>query len=156
MTKLSRWWLKVWLFIRWVPSTYWDAFYHLRPRILELGGAAWAIVWGCWVGNPWWNVFPSSPTFRVMGLIAPEWLWGIAVAATGMGQLVALYNVSLRWRYRISVTGFQLWTFVTLMFLLGNFSTTAVVTYGMMSTIAGIAAAKLWWRKKMGVDGDAP
>lgn len=156
MTKLGRWWLKMWLFVRWVPSTYWDAFYYLRPRILELGGAAWSVVWGFWVGNPWWDVFPSSPTFQTMGQVAPEWVWGLVVVGVGIGQLIALYNDSTRWRYRISASAFLVWAFVTWLFLISNFSSTATVTYGMMSTMAALAAAKLRWREKMGVNGESP
>ncbi len=154
MSRLNQWLRRVWLFMRWVPQTYWESFYHLRPRILELGGAAWAIMWGFWVGNTWWDVFPSSPTFRTMGLVAPEWLWGTTVFVIGAGQLLALYNDSLTWRFRISGAAFFLWGGITTLFLMGNAFSTATVTYGMMWTIATIVAAKLWWREKMNDEGE--
>lgn len=148
--KWWRWWLQVWLFVRWIPHTYRKVLGELRPRPLELLGALWAIAWGMWVGSPWWNVFPSSPTFRVLGTVAPEWVWGMAALWVGIGQLVAVYDNRLIWRYRVSVAAFLLWTFIALLFVLANPSSTATITYGMLALMAALVVAKIKERVEMG------
>jgi hypothetical protein len=143
-------WLKTWLFLRWIPTTYHTVLGELRPRQLELIGALWAISWGVWVGNPWWDVFPSSTTFRFLGIVAPEWVWGLAMIGVGAAALVALYLGRLIWRYWVSVTAFLLWGFILLLFILSNFLSTATITYGMMVGMAGLAVGKLKERINLG------
>lgn len=141
------------MFLWWIPQVYWETFVNLRTRPLELLGAGWAVIWGMWVGNPGSVIFTSSATFRVMGLVAPEWLWGLVTVIVGLGQLGAIYNESLVWRYRIGVTAFLLWGFVTLLFILSNLNSTAPVTYGMMFLISLMVAGKLRWRLAVGESG---
>lgn len=149
MDRLSQWWLQVWLFLRWIPQTYRMVLGELRPRPLELLGALWALAWGIWVGNPFWNVFPSSPTFRVLSQVAPESVWGLCSLAVGVGQLWAVYRDHLGWRYRVSVLAFLLWSFITLMFMLGNPSSTATITYGMLALMAALVVGKIKERLDM-------
>lgn len=143
MSNWWRWWLRFWLFVRWIPSAYRKGLGELRPRPLELLGALWAITWGVWVGNPIWDVFPSSPTFRVLGLVAPESVWGIIVAGVGSAALLAVYVDNLLWRYRVSAAAFLLWSFITLLFIISNPSSTATITYGMMAIMSGLVMGKL-------------
>lgn len=131
------------LFWRWILTEYVTVLGALRPRPLELLGVLWAVGWGLWVGNPYWEVFPGSSTFRIMAIVAPEWVWGTAMIVLGVQHLCALYNENLIWRYYSSVVAFLIWAFTAIVLMIGNLASTATVTYVMLVSMCGLVMAKL-------------
>ncbi len=134
---------KLVLFWRWLLTEYVTVLGALQPRPLELLGVLWAVGWGLWVGNPYWEVFPGSATFRIMAIVAPEWVWGTVMITLGVQHLCALYSKNLTWRYYSSVVAFLLWSFTAIVLMIGNPSSTATVTYGMLSSMSGLVMSKL-------------
>lgn len=89
---------------------------------IELYSASVALVWGVWLLGPW-ATFGSSPAYRAMADIAPEWTWGAVFAAAG------LWQVSRRDRGPAALLIAVLWSFVSAMFIAANWRGVPTVTY---------------------------
>ena len=61
---------------------------HAEPHLLEFGVHTIALLWGMWVLLPMWSF--TAPPFDAMEVMAPEWLWGLAVMFIGGFGLWAL------------------------------------------------------------------
>ena len=108
----------------------------MNDRKLEIICALGAIWWGIWVGNTWWETFTLAAAYTWMMQIAPEWFWGAGVGLIGILQLsMVLWNRCLLWRVAMALVSIFTWLLVTLAFVLGNWHTTGVVMYGMLTLI---------------------
>lgn len=87
------------------------------------------LTWGAWLLNPWIDTFGSSATFRTFALW-PEWVWGIPATILGGWQVWAvLHGCSARYRARVGFAAFELWAFVWLIYVIGNWRSTSTVIY---------------------------
>lgn len=75
------------------------------------------------------NTFVSSVSFSVMAVIAPEWVWGLAMLITGSIRLFALVRCLLRIRWAISFVSLIMWTSISISFFLSNPSGTGSITF---------------------------
>lgn len=117
-------------FITWIPRAYSEVFRKANPVPAEMMFAGISTLWGTWLLFPWWDTFSSSPSFVMMGKLAPEPVWGLALVIGGIGHYLALYRNSLLWRYRASLYGYFLWAFITLTFMYANLRATSTPIYG--------------------------
>lgn len=108
-----------------------DEEYHL---------AASAFGWGAWMLLPL-NTFASSPTYRVMTSIAPEWIWGAGFFAFGLLKFYAAWRGSLKSRRRVTFWGCFVWLFLAIAHQFGNSITPAGVIY---LSMAGASAGRYW------------
>ena len=119
-------------FQRWVITSWGPA---------EAIAANFAIWWGLWLMSPGWSSFGTSSTFSVMAMVASETVWGLLPTVAG----VLLGWASLRGRSRVKrvVLLFLVayFVFVTFIFALANFGSTAPVTY----LHVALMYAWLWW-----------
>ncbi len=68
----------------------------MTSKRLEILCAIEAIIWGFWLGNPWWDTFTIATSYVWMANLMPEWIWGWSVGLLGVGQLiVALWGRSV-------------------------------------------------------------
>lgn len=108
-------------------------------RKIELLCAFAALLWGFWVGSPFWETFITSSVFVKMAQIAPEWIWGSVVFCLGLAQLVAaLRRISARMRQWVAAAGVFVWMTIALFYFFGNpYSTgfTAYAIYVLMNLI---------------------
>ena len=94
--------------------------------------------WGVWLVNPSWDSFSSTPTFRSMQAIAPEWVWGTPMLVLSLVHLVGLLADHSRIRKACTFANTLLWVFLSAMVWQGNLASTASVVYPVL------ALASLW------------
>lgn len=103
----------------------------MDKRIVELILGCAALTWGVWLLLPF-AIFPTSPTFRVMGEIAPEWVWGLLMAGAGLQSIIGVMRQSYTMRRWSLAVMAALWLASWTAFVLGNWRSTTSVHY-------------LWW-----------
>lgn len=104
----------------------------INPYATVLLGAL-TLVWGMWIVNPFWNVFPTSRVYSQASDFAPEWAWGTWSTLCGALILISLYKGS--YKYLVRFLGFATWHWSTIstMFFWGDWQNTAGVTYGFIA-----------------------
>jgi len=112
-----------WGTLLWLP----DAWLQLC-RLLELTGC-----------GPLWDTFGSSPSYALMAMRAPAWVWGAVLTVAAILKLAVLFY-SKRYSVKIAANAvmFLIWSFVWVSFLLANPASTATVNYFFF------ALASLW------------
>lgn len=110
----------------------------------ELIAASFAFWWGFWVASPWWVVFGTSPTYALMGVVAPDFVWGgslmVAGAALGYSSL-RMFSAAKQMALLFLVGYF---VFVACVFGVSNIGSTAPITY---LHVAG-TYAWLWYTER--------
>jgi hypothetical protein len=103
---------------------------HERERLELVCGLAMAL-WGLWLLVPCWDTFGSSRVFYMLETIAPEWVWGAAMALLGLARLVMWYKDGhlIRFRRAFAVTSMFVWVLLVVLYALGNLMTTGVPIY---------------------------
>jgi hypothetical protein len=88
-----------------------------------------AVLWGVWLLNPWGVSFGTTKTFQIMAAMAPEEVWGGALALTGLTLIYGLRR-DLRWlRRRACFYLFVLWLLVAVATLIANPLSSAFPSY---------------------------
>ncbi len=111
----------------------------MKNRKLTVLCAVTMIIWGVWIGNPWWATFPSSTAYDWMARLAPEYLWGWGIGLLGLCQLV----VALRSRHEslhiaAAIGGMFVWFLIAVAFGLGNWRSTAVIVYSFVAAVQAL------------------
>jgi hypothetical protein len=113
-----------------------DALLHpINPSVVILLGA-YTILWGFWVANPFWAVFPLSPLYDALAatsfFITPELWWGGLAIITGT---VTSYG-ALRRKYKPLTRGamvqFLFWVTICIFYLIGDWHSTGGITAGLL------------------------
>jgi hypothetical protein len=113
--------------------------YH-DPEPVEFLLGVFIFLWGArllWVGD----TFGSSPSFRVMALIAPEDGWGAVMVMVGLLKLVALRVGDHIARAAASFLGTTVWMLIWASISTANPAGTGVVVY---SSFVVFSAWVLW------------
>ena len=97
-------------------------------RVTETILASSALSWGIWLLLPF-NTYGSSVTFSVLADIAPEWVVGSAMFLAGLLLFVGGVRQSYCLRRWSLVAIALMWAILWMAFLLGNWRSTATVTY---------------------------
>lgn len=115
---------------------------------LEVLCAVQAIMWGFWIGNPWWQSFAVSQAYVWMNALAPEWIWGWGVGLLGLAQLIAVWRRRLRWRYALALLGIFVWILIAVAFALGNWRSTAMLNSSFFALAQALNYVELeTWRR---------
>jgi hypothetical protein len=120
---------------------------------LEVLVAGQAIIWGTWIGNPWWAAFPSSTAYNWMTTLMPEWIWGYSMVMIGIGQLLSLCLGSTRFRLAVNLLALFAWILITTAFALGNWRSTATcssVFFAVAQALLYIDSITTWQRRRNG------
>lgn len=96
---------------------------------LEFLCAVFAIWWGIWVANPWWDAFATSTSFAWMARIAPEYVWGLLMLGAGALQLLICFTQQPELHIGVSILNLAVWLLVDVALAKGNWHSTAVVIY---------------------------
>lgn len=102
-----------------------------------------SILWGFWVGNPWWEVFTQAEIFHVMEWVMPEWLWGVTAFLVGVSMLFGLIRSHFNFLVGGCYLGFYFWTFASTCFFLGDWKNTGGITLAMIALYSGYVALNL-------------
>lgn len=90
--------------------------------------AAYTIVWGVWLANPWWSVFEAADLYGAMKDLAPEWAWGWLAIISGVAGLYGVMRPSYRNLLIGSAVGTWHWGTLSLMYFLGDWQNTGGIT----------------------------
>ena len=108
----------------------------VNPALVILLGV-FTVVWGIWVGNPFWDVFTRAALYSVMNFM-PEWTWGLIAVVSGIAicyGAIRRSTKSLIWGARI---GGAFWLAVTLMYFLGDWMSTGGITALVLAIYCGV------------------
>jgi hypothetical protein len=115
----------------------------IRGKQLEFIPAIFCVLWGFWIGNPWWVAFNSSSAFRLMNKIAPEWLWGLSIFLVGLFQLIFLFTKNLKFRLFSSLLSCFSLISLSVIFAFGNYESTATINYIVLALCAWLGYTEL-------------
>ena len=121
-------------------------FYDVEP--LEFWNGVLSVVWGFWLFIPFWDTFSASASFRVMAMLAPEWVWGLTVMFLGIYKVNALLRSYYIGRRRYSLLSGILWAFIAFIFFLSNKQSTGIVIYLLFAVADMIVYRHLTLSKK--------
>jgi hypothetical protein len=110
--------------------------------------AVFTILWGIWVGNPFWTVFDQAPIFSFMTAIFPEWAWGAVAIVVGLTMMYGVIKPSYMTLKNGALTGFYFWLFGSINFFLGDWQNTGGLTLFMIAVYCGYVALNIWVNKK--------
>jgi hypothetical protein len=87
-----------------------------------------AILWGVWIGKPWFDTFSSSLTFSKMAQIASEWQWGVLVGGFGLLQCSVVFFWKFLSKY-VAIGGVFLWLSISFLLGISNINSTSWTAY---------------------------
>lgn len=100
-------------------------------------------LWGAWVASPHWDTFNSTPTYDAMAqLPISEDGQGIIIMSVGLIVLFGTFYGQRKLRKYATFWATIIWIFISAMFIVANFFSTATVVYPMLA-LSGIWA---YWR----------
>lgn len=105
--------------------------------------AVFTLLWGVWVGNPWWSVFNQADIFNAMQFLAPEYVWGLGALAVGVTMLHGVIKMSYNSLRLGAQTGFYFWLFASINFFIGDWKNTGGITLLMIAIYCGYIALNL-------------
>ena len=90
------------------------------PEVLEFKAGLSALLWGLWLLLPGDMFALYPPFFTAMTRIGPEWMWALAVAGTGLSQLI--FTATPRWQFRrfLALHACAMWAFIATLYLLAE------------------------------------
>jgi hypothetical protein len=89
-----------------------------HSAVILLGG--FSVLWGVWVGNPFWNVFSEADIFHVIANYGGEYAWGLVAVVMGLVTIYGVIHPSYRSLTRGAYVMFFQWLSVGLLFIAGN------------------------------------
>lgn len=103
----------------------------LRPisKGVTLFVAAYTVLWGFWVFNPWWSVFSTANLYSGLNEVAPEWFWGLVAIGCGAASIISTIDE----RYprtaftAAAITGW-FWLAIGILYLYGDWHNTGGIT----------------------------
>lgn len=116
--------------MKYLPRKIVKAMITYEIELVEIMSGIAAFSWGLWLINPAFNSFASTKTFDTMAMLAPEWMWGIAMMLIGFFQVESVLSHRLSRRKTTSIILSTMWIFITALFAYANVASTATVIYG--------------------------
>lgn len=95
--------------------------------------AFYTMLWGFWVGNPFWDVFTKAALYSDMAAAAAESVWGIVAFVSGLVMLYGVLRPSYESLARGAFTGAVHWLVVGCFYLFGDWHNTGGITALMVS-----------------------
>lgn len=123
----------------------------LRPLnpslILVLGG--YTILWGLWILNPWWTVFPTAALYAAMASLAPEYVWGGIAVLAGILIIRGALKPSYQNLLTGSWIGFLHWFIIAIMYFIGDWMNTGGITALTFAVYSGIVWVNIKVNKRV-------
>jgi hypothetical protein len=124
-----------------------DMFRPINTAAISIMGF-FTILWGFWVGNPFWSVFDQADLYSFMTVFMPEWAWGLLAVTVGVTMVYGVLQNSLRKLRGGALVGFYFWLFASLNFFLGDWQNTGGITLLMIALYCGYIALNLHINRK--------
>lgn len=122
---------------------------HRHFEFAELWTGMLSLIWGAWMLNPLTDVTATSPTFRLMIVLAPEWAWGLWLTLAGLMQVYGLALNHVPIRRLATLATFYLWSFVATVFVLANPAATSSIVYPMIALAVGWSHLRVGQHRRM-------
>lgn len=90
--------------------------------------AFYTMLWGVWVGNPFWDVFEQSMMYDKMSVAFPEAVWGAFAFVIGTGMLLGVVVNSKKSLSLGSFAGFMHWLVISGLYVWSDWQNTAGLT----------------------------
>jgi hypothetical protein len=90
------------------------------------------ILWGFWVGNPFWSTFHEAKQYDWMSRVMPEMAWGLTAIAVGVVMCVGVIKNSYHSLSIGSFIGAIYWGTVAAGYYIGDWRDTAGLTKTMI------------------------
>ena len=110
--------------------------------------AAFTLLWGFWVGNPFWTVFDQAQLYSFMTDVMPEWAWGLSAFGVGSVMAYGVKKESYNALKRGALAGFYYWLFAASTFFAGDWQNTGGITLLMVAIYCGFVALNLHVNRK--------
>ena len=102
-----------------------------------------SILWGLWVGNPFWSVFDQAEIFEAMKYLMPEEVWGVTAGAVGFAMVYGALTGKYSYLRIGALSGFYFWLFACISFFAGDWKNTGGITLAMITLYCGYVALNL-------------
>ena len=122
---------------------------RLMKKPLELVSAITLVIWGAWVGCPFFNAFQTSDTFHLMEKIAPEQVWGIVILLIGITKLIIMNTKYIKLRIAMSILIMFTFALLTTVYALGNWMSTAAPIYVALTILSWFSYMEILYEKKV-------
>jgi len=113
---------------------------------------AYTILWGLWMANPFWKVFPESKQYDWMARVMPEWGWGIIALLVGCIMCYGVVRDSFRSLSFGSFIGAVYWGLIATGYYIGDWRDTAGLTKTMICLYCGFIFLNIKMNKDRLVD----
>lgn len=102
-----------------------------------------AILWGAWVSNPFWDTFGKSKIYANLAYIFPEWVWGGMALFIGVMSVFCVLKGRLRCLRCLSKAGALLWGIIAILYISTDVSSTGWITAFVISSFYFLKALNL-------------
>lgn len=85
------------------------------------------LVWGLWIGNPFWDVFDRASLYRLMSYF-PEYFWGTIAVVCGIAMIYGVIRHSYRSLVVGANIGFYHWFIISVLYMGGDWKNTGGIT----------------------------
>lgn len=90
------------------------------------------VLWGFWVGNPFWTTFNEGKQYDWLARVMPEWGWGAIAVAVGGVMVFGVMRDSFRSLSAGSLIGACYWGVIATGYYIGDWRDTAGLTKTMI------------------------
>lgn len=134
----------------------WACLHRPTNPVIQVLLGSYTIVWGLWVGSPFWSVFSRAPIYSEMHRFAPEWAFGIMAVLAGGMVLRGAWRTSYQALSTGAIVGAMHWITISVLYFSGDWRNTGGVTslfIGLMMTYLYLNVAINHYSRTEG-DGD--
>lgn len=90
--------------------------------------AAYTVLWGFWLLNPFWTVFDQAQIFWWLNSVAPEWAWGTFAIVCGLTMGFGIIRHTYNSLARGAFIGFIHWSIICTGYFIGDWRNTGGIT----------------------------
>lgn len=121
----------------------------MKKGILEIISSSALIVWGLWIGCPFFNTFSSSDVFHMMEKLMPELVWGIIILIIGITQMAFIFSKYKTVRIVMSLVNMFIFILLAIFYAMGSWKSTAAPGYLILATYSWAAFLEVLDNKKI-------
>ncbi|QOI67426.1 hypothetical protein SEA_BEUFFERT_24 [Streptomyces phage Beuffert] len=106
------------------------AFALSRPinKVAAVTLSVYTFLWGCWLANPFWNVFEGAQVYSWLASVGNEYFWGGLAISVG---LIMTYGVVRSSENSLTIgafVGFIHWLLISMGYFAGDWHNTGGIT----------------------------
>jgi hypothetical protein len=115
--------------------------FHSEGALTEFFLGLMSLTWGLWVLSPFWDAFGASSSFAIMAQIAPEPVWGAAMAIIGLFKINFVLSENRKYKRIVFTLSLFAWMCIAVAFIAVSPGAVGTAIY---SLIAAMNAFCIW------------